>query len=82
MPTARQALRTAALGRKNYLFAASDTGGERPAAIYRLIGDREAERYRSRSLFTRCAHEHRRLSHHGLDDLLPWNALQRPARLA
>ena len=31
-------LRAAALGRKNYLFAGSDSGGERAAAIYSLIG--------------------------------------------
>ena len=31
-------LRAVALGRKNYLFAGSDTGGERAAAIYSLIG--------------------------------------------
>jgi transposase len=28
----------APLGRKNYLFAGSDTGGQRAAAIYSLIG--------------------------------------------
>ena len=27
-----------ALGRKNYLFAGSDAGGERAAALYSLIG--------------------------------------------
>lgn len=27
-----------ALGRKNYLFAGSDAGGERAAAFYSLIG--------------------------------------------
>ena len=36
--TAERALRTVALGRKNYLFAGSDAGGERAAAIYSLIG--------------------------------------------
>src|SRR6266571_3832421 len=35
---AERALRVVALGRKNYLFAGSDTGGERAAAIYSLIG--------------------------------------------
>jgi transposase len=35
---AERALRAVALGRKNYLFAGSDTGGERAAAIYSLIG--------------------------------------------
>jgi hypothetical protein len=36
--TAERALRGAVLGRKNYLFAGSDAGGERAAAIYSLIG--------------------------------------------
>ena len=31
-------MRAVALGRKNYLFAGSDSGGERAAAIYSLIG--------------------------------------------
>jgi hypothetical protein len=35
---AERALRIVALGRKNYLFAGSDSGGERAAAIYSLIG--------------------------------------------
>jgi transposase len=34
---AERALRAVALGRKNYLFAGSDTGGQRAAAIYSLI---------------------------------------------
>ena len=35
---AERALRAVALGRKNYLFAGSDAGGERAAAIYSLLG--------------------------------------------
>jgi len=35
---AERALRTVALGRKNYLFAGSDAGGERAAAFYTLLG--------------------------------------------
>ena len=35
---AERALRAVALGRKNYLFAGSDCGGERAAAMYSLIG--------------------------------------------
>lgn len=31
-------MRAVALGRKNYLFAGSDAGGERAAMIYSLIG--------------------------------------------
>jgi hypothetical protein len=36
-PAAERALRTVALGRKNYLFAGSNAGGERAAAIYILL---------------------------------------------
>ena len=35
---AERSLRPVALGRKNYLFAGSDAGGERAAAMYTLIG--------------------------------------------
>ena len=35
---AERALRVVALGRKNYLFAGSNAGGERAAAIYSLLG--------------------------------------------
>ncbi len=47
---AERALRTVALGCKNYLLAGSDTGGERAAAIYSLIetaklNDRDPEAY-------------------------------------
>jgi transposase len=35
---AERALRAVAIGRKNYLFAGSDSGGERAAAMYSLIG--------------------------------------------
>jgi hypothetical protein len=35
---AERALRGMAIGRRNYLFAGADSGGERAAAIYSLIG--------------------------------------------
>ena len=35
---AERSIRAVALGRKNYLFAGSDAGGERAAAIYSLLG--------------------------------------------
>ena len=53
--TAERALRAVALGRKNYLFAGSDAGGERAAAIYSLIGHSKAERSRSRSVLANSA---------------------------
>jgi hypothetical protein len=35
---AEHAMRCAAIGRRNYLFAGADSGGERAAEIYFLIG--------------------------------------------
>ena len=72
--SAERALRAVALGRKNYLFAGSDAGGERAAAIYSLIGTAklnaiDPETY-LRDVLTRIAdHPVNRI-----DELLPWNA--------
>src|SRR5579859_1278893 len=70
---AERALRVVALGRKNYLFAGSDAGGERAAAIYSLIGSAklngiDPEAY-LRDVLTRIA-DHP-VNH--IDELLPWN---------
>ena len=47
---AERALRAVALGRKNYLFAGSDAGGERAAAIYSLLGSAKLNGHGSGSL--------------------------------
>ena len=66
-------LRGVALGRKNYLFAGSDAGAERAAAIYSLIGaarlnDVDPEAY-LREVLTRIAdHPINRI-----EELLSWN---------
>jgi transposase len=70
---AERALRAVALGRKNYLFAGSDLGGERAATIYSLIGtaklnNLDPEGY-LREVITRIAD----YPVNRITDLLPWN---------
>ena len=59
---AERALRGIALGRKSWLFAGSDRGGDRAAAMYSLIIHRQAERRRPARLAGRCPGPHRRPS--------------------
>jgi len=70
---AERAIRPIALGRKNWLFAGSDRGGERAAAILTLIetarlNDIDPEAY-LREVLTRIA-DH---PINKIGDLLPWN---------
>jgi hypothetical protein len=70
---AERALRTVALGRKNYLFAGSDAGGERAAAIYTLLGTAKLNRF-DPELYLR--HVLERIGDHPINrisELLPWN---------
>ena len=70
---AERALRVVALGRKNFLFAGSDGGGESAAAIYSLVGSAklngiDPERYLQNVLSRIADHPIKRI-----EELLPWN---------
>jgi transposase len=70
---AENALRGCCLGRKNFLFLGADSGGERAAAMYSLIGsarmnDMDPEAY-LRFVFANIADYPIKK----IDDLLPWN---------
>ncbi len=70
---AERALRAVALGRKNYLFAGSDAGGERAAAIYSLLGSAKLNGIDPEAYMTAVL---RRIADHPINrigELLPWN---------
>jgi transposase len=76
---AERALRAVALGRKNYLFAGSDAGGERAAAIYSLIGTCKLNGI---DPYAYLAHVLARIAEHPINrvhELLPWNLAPRIA---
>ena len=83
---AERSIRDVALGRKNWLFAGSDSGGERAAALYSLLGSAklnglDPEHYLSSVLGRIAEHPINRV-----DELLPWKiaaaATTEPDRLA
>jgi transposase len=73
---AENAMRGIALGRKNYLFCGSDSGGERAASIYTLVASAKLsglnpEAY-LRDILTRIAEGH---TINRIDELLPWRMI-------
>jgi transposase len=79
---AERELRGIALGRKSWLFAGSDRGGERAAVMYTLI---QTARLNDVDPQAWLAHVLARINDHNiqnLDQLLPWNWKATSARLA
>ena len=79
---AERALRGIALGRRAWLFAGSDRGGERAAFMYSLIVTAKMNDIDPQAWL---AHVLRRIADHPasrLDQLLPWNWKAQPAKLA
>jgi transposase len=75
---AERALRAVALGRKNYLFAGSDAGGERAAAIYSLVGSAKLHGLDPQAYLR---HVIERIADHPvnrIEELLPWRVDLQP----
>ena len=71
-------MRIVALGRKNFLFAGSNAGGERAAAIYSLLGTAKLNGL-DPELYLH--HVLTRIAEHpisAIDQLLPWNITLTP----
>ena len=70
---AERAIRAVALGRKNFLFAGADCGGERAAALYGLIGTCKLNKIDPAAYLR---HVLERIADHPInciEELLPWN---------
>ena len=80
---AERAIRPIAIGRKNWLFAGSETGGERAAPIYSAIETAKMNGLEPQAYITdviaRIAAD---WPASRWDELLPWNWTAEPARLA
>lgn len=74
---AERSLRAIALGRKNWLFAGSDDGGEHAAAIYSLLGTAHLN---GLNVEAYLRHVLDRLPDHPInrvEELLPWNVVEK-----
>jgi len=69
---AERALRAVALGRKNYLFAGSDAGGERAAALYSLIGTAKLNGLDPLAYLRHVLERITTYPVNRVDELLPW----------
>lgn len=70
---AERALRGVALGRKAWLFAGSDRGGERAAFMYTLIGTAKLNDIDPQAWLADVLARIADMPQHRLDELLPWH---------
>ena len=70
---AERALRGIALGRKSWLFAGSDRGGQRAASLYSLIVTARLNNVDPQAWLADVLARIAEHPAHGIDELLPWN---------
>jgi len=78
---AERALRGIALGRKSWLFAGSDRGGERAAFIYTLIGTAKLNNIDPQAWLADTLARINDIPQSRLHELLPWNWVTSPGKL-
>ena len=76
---AERALRGIALGRKSWLFAGSDRGGQRAAALYSLIVTAKMNEVDPQAWLADVLARIAGHPAHRIDELLPWNWQPRSA---
>lgn len=67
------ALRTVAVGRKNYFFFGSDNGGEAAAIIYSLLGTCKLNGVEAEGWLREVISKINDWPSNRVDELLPWN---------
>lgn len=70
---AERALRALALGRKNYLFLGSDSGGERAATMYSLLGTVKLNGINPETYLRHVLSVIADYPVNRIEELLPWN---------
>ena len=70
---AERSMRPIAVGRKNWLFAGSDNGGDTAAGIYSLIETAKMNDINPQLYLTKLLDTIQDYNHKKIADLLPWN---------
>ena len=78
---AENALRCAALGRKNFMFLGADSGGERAAAMYSLIVSAKLNGVDPQAYLRHVLMQIADYPINKVGDLLPWNLASQLTRL-